>query len=76
MGQCMTLSGGSHSDGTPIVISSCNGGAAQRFTLNNAHDLVNVAADKCVDVKDQQTDDGTRLQLWQCAGTDNQKWST
>jgi hypothetical protein len=29
-----------------------------------------------VDVKDQATGNGTRLQLWDCNGQDNQKWST
>lgn len=46
----------------------------QRFRLNSAGDLVNIRADKCVDVKDQQTDNGARLQLWTCTGAQNQKW--
>jgi L-serine deaminase len=74
-GQCMTVAGGS-GNGAPIEVTSCNGGSAQRFNLNNAHDLVNVAADKCVDVKDKQTGNGTPLQLWSCGGTSNQKWHT
>lgn len=75
MGECMTLVGGS-ADGSPIELEPCNGGASQRFVLNTSSDLVNVAADKCVDVKDKQTANGTPLQLWQCAGTSNQKWHT
>jgi hypothetical protein len=74
-GHCMTVAGGS-ANGTPIEVAGCNGGASQRFNLNNAHDLVNIAADKCVDVKDQKTDNGTPLQLWSCGGTSNQKWHT
>jgi hypothetical protein len=74
-GHCMTVAGGS-GNGTPIEVAGCNGGASQRFNLNNAHDLVNIAADKCVDVKDQKTDNGTKLQLWSCGGTSNQKWHT
>jgi hypothetical protein len=74
-GHCMTVAGGS-GDGTPIEVMPCNGGSTQHFNLNNAHDLVNVAADKCVDVKDNQTANGTRLQLWSCGGTSNQKWHT
>ena len=69
----MTLLNGSSADGTPIVLEPCNGGAAQRFNLNAAHDLTS-STDKCVDVKDQQTADGTTLQLWTCTGTANQKW--
>jgi hypothetical protein len=74
-GHCMTVAGGS-GNGAPIEVTSCNGGSAQRFNLNNAHDLVNIAADKCVDVKDKQTANGTPLQLWSCGGTSNQKWHT
>jgi hypothetical protein len=74
-GHCMTVAGGS-GNGTPIEVMPCNGGSSQRFNLNNAHDLVNVAADKCVDVKDKQTANGTKLQLWSCGGTSNQKWHT
>jgi hypothetical protein len=71
----MDVAGGGSADGTPIQLARCNGGPAQRFTLNGASDLVNQAADKCVDVKDKGTTNGVRLQLWQCAGTSNQKWS-
>lgn len=63
-------------DGAPIQVRSCVGGAAQRFTLNAAHDLVNVAADKCVDVTDGRVhENGAPLQLWSCSGDSNQKWS-
>lgn len=71
----MTVAGGS-ANGTGIEIAHCNGGWSQRFKLNGSLDLVNIAADKCVDVQDQQTGNGTRLQLWQCGGTSNQKWHT
>ncbi|MCO6004193.1 ricin-type beta-trefoil lectin domain protein [Actinoallomurus purpureus] len=75
MGRCMTVAGGS-ANGTPIELASCNGGASQRFVLKNSLDLVNIAADKCVDVKGKQTANGTPLQLWDCGGTSNQKWHT
>jgi hypothetical protein len=75
MGKCMTVAGSS-SNGTPIQISGCNGGAAQRFKLNDAHDIVHSGTSECVDVKDQKTGNGTRLQLWKCSGTSNQKWHT
>jgi hypothetical protein len=74
MGMCMAVSGGSTADGAPIVLEPCNGSAAEKFTLNGSYDLVNSQANKCVDVTNQQTANGTRLQLWSCAGTSNQKW--
>jgi hypothetical protein len=71
---CMTLAGGSFANGTTIEVAQCDGSRAQRFSLNSASDLVSVASDKCVEVKDQMTTDGTRLQLGGCTGTSNQKW--
>ncbi|MFG2040206.1 hypothetical protein [Dactylosporangium sp. NPDC048998] len=35
---------------------------------------VDVQADKCADVADMKTAAGTRVQLYWCSGTDNQKW--
>ena len=69
--RCMTVSG-SVRNGAPITLEACTGNAGQRFTLNKANDLVN--AGRCVDVMDHRTGDGSRLHLWECAGTDNQKW--
>ncbi|MFJ3234944.1 ricin-type beta-trefoil lectin domain protein [Streptomyces sp. NPDC086787] len=75
LGKCMAVEGGSSQDGAAIVLVGCDGGGAQRFRLNAAHDLVSTQADKCVDVKDVGTANGTPLQLWTCTGGDNQKWS-
>ncbi|MGW0298616.1 ricin-type beta-trefoil lectin domain protein [Streptomyces anthocyanicus] len=74
LGKCMQVEGGSTENGAAIRLGTCNGGAAQKFTLNKRHDLVNIHADKCVDVRDMVTDNGARLQLYTCAGTANQKW--
>ncbi|MHA5048822.1 ricin-type beta-trefoil lectin domain protein [Streptomyces sp. SD15] len=75
-GLCMDLAGASTGNGTAIQLARCNGGWAQKFVLNKAHDLVNSHADKCVDVLDEKTANGTKLQLWSCTGTSNQKWYT
>jgi Ricin-type beta-trefoil lectin domain len=75
MGMCMDVAWGSSDNGAVIQLVRCHGGPAQEFHHNNAGDLVNVGADKCVDVQDMRTENGTPLQLWQCAGTANQKWS-
>jgi hypothetical protein len=75
MGMCMDVAWGSSDDGTAIQLARCHGGSAQHFDLNSAGDLVNLGSYKCVDVRDQDTANGTRLQLWECGGTSNQKWS-
>ncbi|MPY30750.1 RICIN domain-containing protein [Streptomyces adustus] len=74
-GLCMSIAGASQNDGAAIQLATCNGSWAQRFNLNDAHDLVNTTIGKCVDVVDNGTANGTKLQLWTCFGTDNQKWS-
>lgn len=74
MGLCLGIAGSSKSNGAAIRLATCNGGWAQRFTLNSSHDLVNTVIGKCVDAKDQGTGNGTPLQLWDCGGTSNQKW--
>ena len=56
------------------VPANCSGYRAQLFHLSSAGDLVSALADKCVDVTDNATASGTKLQLWTCAGTANQKW--
>ncbi|NED15425.1 RICIN domain-containing protein [Streptomyces sp. SID9124] len=75
MGLCMDVAWGSHDNGAVIQIAWCSGNPAQQFVLSAAHDLVNPQANKCVDVKNAQTGGGARLQLWDCNGRDNQKWS-
>ncbi|WP_406453451.1 ricin-type beta-trefoil lectin domain protein [Streptomyces sp. NBC_01622] len=76
MGLCMDVAWGSSANGAVIQLAVCSGNPAQQFRLNSSNDLVNPQANKCVDVKDQKTGNGTRLQLWDCNGQDNQKWST
>lgn len=75
MGKCMDPAWAGTANGTEVNLVTCNGHPAQRFTLTGAGDLVNVSANRCVDVRDNSTAAGARLQLWDCAGTANQKWA-
>jgi hypothetical protein len=72
----MDVDGGATGNGAVVQLYTCNGTGAQQFTLTAAGDLVNLAANRCVDIKDWNGADGARLQLWDCAGTANQKWRT
>lgn len=74
LGMCMDVANGSRDDGAPIQLARCSGNPAQQFVLSGEGDLVNPQADKCVDADDHGTANGTRLLLWTCAGTPNQKW--
>ncbi|MEH0929899.1 RICIN domain-containing protein [Micromonospora sp. CPCC 205558] len=74
-GFCLDAPWGATADGTTLQVAKCNGGAAQKFGLNSAHDIVGRQSGSCVDVQDFSTANGTAVQLWSCSGTDNQKWS-
>jgi beta-glucanase (GH16 family) len=75
MGKCMDPAGGALGNGTPIQLVACNGNPVQRFTLSGAGDLVNISANRCVDIKDRNSANGAQLQLWDCSGGSNQKWA-
>ncbi|MFF3828460.1 ricin-type beta-trefoil lectin domain protein [Streptomyces griseus] len=75
--KCLDVANANFNDGARIQIAWCNGADAQKFALNGAHDLVNTAVGKCVDIPNHSRNRGpeTYLILWTCTGLDNQKWS-
>ncbi|WP_320069720.1 family 16 glycosylhydrolase [Micromonospora sp. RTGN7] len=75
MGKCMDPAWAGTANGTEVNLVTCNGNPAQRFTLSATGDLVNISANRCVDVRDQVAANGGKLQLWDCSGSANQKWS-
>ncbi|RAO45878.1 glycoside hydrolase family 16 protein [Micromonospora saelicesensis] len=75
MGKCMDPAWAGTANGTDVNLVSCNGNTAQRFTLNASGDLVNLNANKCVDVREANPNNGGKLHLWDCLGAANQKWS-
>jgi glucose/arabinose dehydrogenase len=72
-GKCLDVSGGGTADGTKIQLWTCNGTAAQRWTV--AADGTFQALGKCLDVSGGGTADGTKVQLWTCNGSGAQKWA-
>ncbi|MGH3737373.1 MAG: ricin-type beta-trefoil lectin domain protein [Micromonosporaceae bacterium] len=73
-GLCMDVAWGSIQNGAVIQLAHCSGNPAQQFVLSGAGDLVNPQANKCVDVQNWGTANGSRLILWECHGGANQKW--
>jgi hypothetical protein len=74
-GMCMDVNG--TGTGAAVIRTTCDGGSTQRFDLNGSNDLTNDASGNlCVDAEDGGTSAGTPLQLWQCEGSDNQKWKS
>ncbi|MFB9512766.1 ricin-type beta-trefoil lectin domain protein [Streptomyces purpureus] len=74
LGLCMDVANGSRDNGAAIQLARCSGNPAQQFVLSGEGDLVNPQADKCVDADNHGTANWTKLLLWTCAGTPNQKW--
>lgn len=72
--KCLDIAWGSTANGAAVQIVGCSGNPAQQFVLSAAGDLVNPQANKCVDIKDWNGNDGAQLHLWDCVGGANQKW--
>ncbi|MFF9473696.1 ricin-type beta-trefoil lectin domain protein [Streptomyces roseolus] len=71
-GKCLDVAGASSADGTAVQLYTCNGTAAQRWTL--AADGTVRALGKCLDVTGGATADGSKVQLYTCNGTGAQRW--
>ncbi|BAG16843.1 hypothetical protein SGR_7125t [Streptomyces griseus subsp. griseus NBRC 13350] len=64
------MADGSSADGTAAQLHTCNSTVAQRRSYSaTTHDVVNTAADKCLDVTGNNSADG----IWSCTGAANQK---
>jgi hypothetical protein len=69
---CLDLYGDSTTNGTQVDEYSCNGSAAQSFTIaGEGSGLVSFknANGKCIDLSGSGTADGTKVQGWDCNGT-------
>jgi hypothetical protein len=67
-------------NGTPVVISDCvsdgSDGDTQFWKFDRpSGNLVNVGSNKCLDVLNANRDSGARVQLWDCNGQDQQRWT-
>jgi Ricin-type beta-trefoil lectin domain len=72
-GKCVDVAGASTANGAAVQLFTCNGTAAQSWTL--AADGSVRALGKCLDVTAASTADGARLQLFDCNGTGAQRWT-
>ena len=71
-GKCVDDYQDSSTNGNKIDLWTCNGGAAQTWTLSNGSLQIN---GKCMDVTGQGTSNGTLVELWTCNGGTNQQWT-
>uniref|UniRef100_UPI003C7A5282 PQQ-dependent sugar dehydrogenase n=1 Tax=unclassified Streptomyces TaxID=2593676 RepID=UPI003C7A5282 len=72
-GKCVDVAGGATADGTQIQLYTCNGTAAQKWTVGTDDTLR--ALGRCMDVSGAGTADGTRIQLYGCNGSGAEKWT-
>jgi glucose/arabinose dehydrogenase/PKD repeat protein len=72
-GKCLDVAGGAAADGTKIQLYTCNGSAAQQWTVTPNSTVKSLG--KCLDVAGGATANGTRTQLYTCNGTGAQNWS-
>ncbi|MFE8988801.1 ricin-type beta-trefoil lectin domain protein [Streptomyces collinus] len=76
-GNCLDVAGGKEANGTPVQIYTCNGGAAQQWTLEGSEgDLYfrNVGSLKCLDVAGNKSANGTKIQIYDCYKSKGQSW--
>jgi hypothetical protein len=71
-GKCVDVAGASPTDGTQIQLFTCNGTAAQQWTVGTDGTLT--AMGKCLDVAGGGTANGTKAQLFTCNGSAAQQW--
>lgn len=76
--KCVDVRSSGTTNGTIVVLWNCNGTGAQKWEYNaSAKTLRNPNSGKCLDVKDgfANPQDGQQLQIWDCFGDVNQRWT-
>jgi GH25 family lysozyme M1 (1,4-beta-N-acetylmuramidase) len=71
---CLADPNSNTTNGTRVVISSCNGYRNQVWTLP-AGPVASQIPGKCLDDNGNQTADGTKVDIWTCAGSAGQAWT-
>ncbi|MEU6482208.1 ricin-type beta-trefoil lectin domain protein [Streptomyces sp. NPDC047017] len=79
-GKCLDVAGGGKTNGTPVQVYTCNGGAAQKWQLwgseNGGYRLMNPNSSlKCLDVAGASAADGAKIQIRDCATSKAQFWA-
>jgi GH25 family lysozyme M1 (1,4-beta-N-acetylmuramidase) len=74
-GMCLSDTGWSTTNGTRVVVGSCNGFKNQAWTLP-AGPVSSQIPGKCMDDSGNQTANGNKIEIWTCNSTSAQKWAT
>ena len=74
-GKCVDVRNASPASGTPVQIYTCNGTAAQQWTVTPGPAGYTLRAEgKCLDVLNAATANNTPVQIYACNGTVAQNW--
>lgn len=77
-GKCVDVVSASTADGAEVAQYGCNGGANQRWVLQDRgdgyHQITAQHSGKCLDVDGVSTADNARIIQWPCNGGANQQW--
>jgi hypothetical protein len=77
-GKCLQPLNGSSVQGVAIVQMTCNGSAAQQWTVSNVNStrvhLVNRSSHMCLDARGKAVN-GTPIQQWTCNTISNENWT-
>ncbi|GAB2750905.1 family 43 glycosylhydrolase [Streptomyces bullii] len=77
-GKCLEVAASSSADGANVMQYACNGGANQRWRLedlgDDTHRLVNVASGKVLDTENCSSADGADLRQWSWLNNDCQRF--
>jgi len=74
-GKCLDANGQGTTNGTKVILWTCNGQANQQWRLNVNGSITGVQSGLCLDVSGAGTANGTLVQLWSCSGQTNQAWT-
>jgi hypothetical protein len=74
-GQCLNVTGGSASDGTPVRLWNCDGTASEVFRVTSFGQLHNPGSGKCLADPGDSTASGTQLALEDCYGLPGEIWA-
>lgn len=73
LGACLDVGG--LTNGVATGVANCHNGNSQQWAVRPDATLVNVEASRCMDVHAGITDNGAKIQLWDCVGTPQQRWA-
>src|SRR5205823_3179074 len=74
-GKCLDANGKGTTNGTKVILYTCNSQPNQQWKLNVNGTITGVQSGLCLDVTGNATANGSLIQLYSCNGQSNQAWT-